>query len=172
MPKKTVTRQRRGCDLNPGASAPESNTLATRLPSHPPIRGLAALWTIVRRIIDTAHIVCGAGSMHLSGVCPSVCLCPFVRLPVCPVRPPHAADAGLLPRARRPGDIHRLLHGVSSSSRAAARRAAANHAGSATLSSDVVSRTQTCSVFSRWQLKQWRNYNFCPSPRQTFRNNK
>jgi len=49
--------------------------------------------------------------MHLSGVCPSVCLCPFVRLPVCPVRPPHAADAGLLPRARRPGDIDRLLHG-------------------------------------------------------------
>ena len=28
---KTVTRQRRGCDLNPGRSAPES----TRLPSHP-----------------------------------------------------------------------------------------------------------------------------------------
>ena len=32
---KTVTRQRRGCDLNPGPSAPESSTLATRLPSHP-----------------------------------------------------------------------------------------------------------------------------------------
>ena len=31
---KTVTRQRRGCDLNPGPSAPESNTLTTRLPSH------------------------------------------------------------------------------------------------------------------------------------------
>jgi len=29
---KTVTRQRRGWDLNPGASAPESSTLATRLP--------------------------------------------------------------------------------------------------------------------------------------------
>jgi len=28
---KTVTRQRRSCDLNPGPSAPE----ATRLPSHP-----------------------------------------------------------------------------------------------------------------------------------------
>jgi len=28
---KTVTRQRRGCDLNPGPSASES----TRLPSHP-----------------------------------------------------------------------------------------------------------------------------------------
>ena len=28
---KTVTRQRRGCDLNPGPSAPESRTLTTRL---------------------------------------------------------------------------------------------------------------------------------------------
>ena len=32
---KTVTRQRRGCDLNRGPSAPESSTLTTRLPSHP-----------------------------------------------------------------------------------------------------------------------------------------
>jgi len=32
---KTVTRQRRGCDLNQGHSAPESSTLTTRLPSHP-----------------------------------------------------------------------------------------------------------------------------------------
>jgi len=32
---KTVTRQRRGCDLNPGSSAPESSTLTTQLPSHP-----------------------------------------------------------------------------------------------------------------------------------------
>ena len=31
----TVTRQRCGCDLNPGPSAPESSTLTTRLPSHP-----------------------------------------------------------------------------------------------------------------------------------------
>jgi len=30
---KTVIRQRRGCDLNPGPSAPESSTLTTRLPS-------------------------------------------------------------------------------------------------------------------------------------------
>jgi len=28
---KTVTRQRRDCDLNPGPSAPESSTLTTRL---------------------------------------------------------------------------------------------------------------------------------------------
>jgi len=33
---KTVTRQRSDCDLNPGPSAPESSTLTTRLPSHPP----------------------------------------------------------------------------------------------------------------------------------------
>ena len=32
---KTVTRQSRGCDLNPGRSAPESSTLTTRLPSQP-----------------------------------------------------------------------------------------------------------------------------------------
>jgi len=32
---KTVTRQRRGCDLNTGPSAPESSTLTTRLPSLP-----------------------------------------------------------------------------------------------------------------------------------------
>ena len=31
---KTVTRQRRNCDFNPGPSAPESSTLTTRLPSH------------------------------------------------------------------------------------------------------------------------------------------
>ena len=31
----TVTRQRRGCDLNPGPSASESSTLTTRLLSHP-----------------------------------------------------------------------------------------------------------------------------------------
>ena len=36
---KTVTRQRRGCDLNPGPSAPESSTLTTRLPSHPAVGG-------------------------------------------------------------------------------------------------------------------------------------
>jgi len=31
---KTVIRQRRDCDLNPGPSAPESSMLTTRLPSH------------------------------------------------------------------------------------------------------------------------------------------
>jgi len=37
---KTVTRQRRGCDLNPGPSVPEPSTLTTRLPSHPNQIGL------------------------------------------------------------------------------------------------------------------------------------
>ena len=32
---KTVTWQRRGWDLNPGPTMPESSTLTTRLPSHP-----------------------------------------------------------------------------------------------------------------------------------------
>ena len=31
---KTVTRQRRDCDLNPGPTAPESSMLTTQLPSH------------------------------------------------------------------------------------------------------------------------------------------
>jgi len=32
---KTVTRQRRGCELNPRPSAPESSTLTTRLTTQP-----------------------------------------------------------------------------------------------------------------------------------------
>ena len=36
---------------------------------------------------------------------------PSVSLSVCPIRLPHAAAAGLLLWARRPGDIDRLLHG-------------------------------------------------------------
>ena len=31
---QTVTRQRRGCDLNTGSSAPESSMLTTRLPQN------------------------------------------------------------------------------------------------------------------------------------------
>jgi len=45
---KTVTRQRRGCDLNPGPFAPESSTLTTRLPSHPyPMNSLTYIKSIV-----------------------------------------------------------------------------------------------------------------------------
>ena len=35
---KTVTRQRHGCDLNPGPPALESSMLTTRLQNHPTIR--------------------------------------------------------------------------------------------------------------------------------------
>jgi len=40
---KTVTRQRRDCDLKSGPSAPESSALTTRLPSHPIIGNLNAV---------------------------------------------------------------------------------------------------------------------------------
>jgi len=45
---KTVTRQCRGCDLNPGPSVPESSTLTTRLSSHP------SLWLRCRYCYDAA----------------------------------------------------------------------------------------------------------------------
>ena len=56
---KTVTRQRHGCDLNLGPSAPESSTLTTRLPSHS--RGLAwgqiyYLTTFLRLSYDNAKV--------------------------------------------------------------------------------------------------------------------
>ena len=37
---KTVTRQRRGCNLNTGPSVPESSTLTTRQLSHPSLQVL------------------------------------------------------------------------------------------------------------------------------------
>ena len=40
---ETVTRQRSGCDLYPGPSAPKSSTLTTRLPSHP-VNGTVGLF--------------------------------------------------------------------------------------------------------------------------------
>ena len=70
-----------------------------------------------RRRIDTARIVCAAGSMKLSrvrlSVRPSVFL--FVR-PI--IRPPHAVAAGLLLWARLLGNIDRLLHGRRSATHA------------------------------------------------------
>jgi len=64
------------------------------------VRSMTALLTM-------SAIACVVGFMHLSGVRPSV------RLSVCPViRPPHAAAAGLLLRARRSRDIDRLLRGA------------------------------------------------------------
>jgi len=51
---KTVTRQCRGCDLNPGPSALESSMLTTRLPSHPMQSIDAAYWLST----DVAWSVC------------------------------------------------------------------------------------------------------------------
>ena len=66
---KTVTRQRRDCDLNPGPSAPESSTLTTRLPSHPWYSGI-----VVSRIrcVDEvnprrARLVIGSVIVFFSG---------------------------------------------------------------------------------------------------------
>ena len=71
------------------------------------------------RIIDTAHIAPGTGSMKLL-VCLSACLpaCLSVCLPACLpaclsvcsiIQPPHTAVAGLLLWAQWPGDFGRLL---------------------------------------------------------------
>jgi len=48
---KTVTRQRRGCDLNPDHSAPESSMLTTRLPSHP-----KTLYTLCKYLFNRGFI--------------------------------------------------------------------------------------------------------------------
>ena len=56
---KTVTRQRRDCDLNPGPSAPESSTLTTRLPSQPSkIYGSSFIEQLsqVKRVIESIHV--------------------------------------------------------------------------------------------------------------------
>ena len=50
---KTVTRQRRGCDLNPGPSAPESSTLTTRLPSHPSVLRI----TIKLQVVNVLNMI-------------------------------------------------------------------------------------------------------------------
>jgi len=42
---RTVTRQRRGCDLNRGPTAPESSMLTTRLPSHRFLHRIKLLYT-------------------------------------------------------------------------------------------------------------------------------
>jgi len=68
---KTFTRQRRGCDLNPGPTAPESSTLTTRLPSQSLTvpcrrRGMPAQDTGATRHVDfqaVAHPVARANAM-------------------------------------------------------------------------------------------------------------
>ena len=60
---KTVSGQRRDCDLNPGPSAPESSTLTNRLPSHPyaPVYWLPLLLLLLRRIYSGVTRDLGAG---------------------------------------------------------------------------------------------------------------
>jgi len=68
---KTVTRQRRDCDLNPGPSAPESSTLATRLPSHSAMRYVMQFQFCRRRHITLSimalwrHVATAAESVVL-----------------------------------------------------------------------------------------------------------
>jgi len=71
---KTVTRQRRDCDFNPGPSAPESSTLTTRLPSHPFYLVFVKLHMFACFSIDTAHTIRGTVSCNCPGVRLSVCL--------------------------------------------------------------------------------------------------
>jgi len=52
---KTVTRQRRDCDLNPGPSAPESSTLTTRLPSHASITKLNKSAAVQCNVLQTCE---------------------------------------------------------------------------------------------------------------------
>jgi len=53
---KTVTRQRRGCDLNPGSSAPESSTLGPPLSFQQELRSVDAL-------VQSAHQTSGKVSL-------------------------------------------------------------------------------------------------------------
>ena len=48
---KTLTGERRGCDLNPGPSAPKSSTLTTRLPSHPELKYMTIIIIIIIIIV-------------------------------------------------------------------------------------------------------------------------
>ena len=64
---KTVTRQRRGCDLNPGPSAPESSTLTSWLPSHPQSHSIvnfneSVLSLVPRGSLHDASRSCSSGA--------------------------------------------------------------------------------------------------------------
>ena len=87
---KTVTRQRRDCDLDPGPSAPESSTL----PSHPS----ACLVTVFRSPFYSAS---GREAEHCDEhVCLSVCL--FARVSCTQLFiPPARPDKTVLSASRR-----------------------------------------------------------------------
>jgi len=56
---KTVTRQRHGCNLNPGSSAPESSTITTWLPSHP-----SSLYTQILTALPIKLQSCSSSSVE------------------------------------------------------------------------------------------------------------
>jgi len=61
---KTVTRQRRDCDLNPGPSAPESSTLTTRVSVRQSRRPAGLLLSALQA--GYRSIVAGAGAEKLN----------------------------------------------------------------------------------------------------------
>jgi len=63
---KTVTWQRRGCDLNPGPSAPESSTPTTPLPSHAErlVRGRCLYCRAIRAAFPHPHYLPHASRRH------------------------------------------------------------------------------------------------------------
>ena len=70
---KTVTRQRRGCDLNPGPTAPESSTLTTRLLSHP--------WASGHTERNTHQIDCSAWTTNVVDC--DTCVSQPARISIC-----------------------------------------------------------------------------------------
>jgi len=74
---KTVTRQRRGCYLNLGHSAPESSTLTTRLPSHPMFTTeiLNACVSLINRFIQSWIVDYCRILRYQFTTLPSFCLC-------------------------------------------------------------------------------------------------
>jgi len=64
---KTVTRQRRDCDLNPGPSAPESSTLTTRLPSHPRSSQVKSIPFSSRAVNEALQLARAAARTRQSG---------------------------------------------------------------------------------------------------------
>ena len=64
---KTVTRQRRDCDLNPGPSAPESSTLTTRLSSNPITDNKPRNFD--ENVAILANTICSRAEKH--ALCPS-----------------------------------------------------------------------------------------------------
>jgi len=61
---KTVTRQHRNFDLNPGPSAPESSMLTTRLPSHPMLQKSGSRFTKYLTVYHTINFSSIIGSTY------------------------------------------------------------------------------------------------------------